>query len=118
MAMLENELKMKCKTYPKLIWPLLFKGFINGGFGVTKGNQEDAIYWIEKFNEIRKPVQIDKYISRVRYPTQGFEDIVIILALDEISSFLLHYPDCVWISSNDDILKPLCGITDGGDILR
>ena len=59
-----------------------------------------------------------EYISRVRYPTQGFEDIVIILAFDEISSFLLHYPDCVWISSNDDILKPLCGITDGGDILR
>ena len=59
-----------------------------------------------------------EYISRVRYPTQGFEDIVIILAFDEISSFLLHYPDCVWILFNDDILKPLCGITDGGDILR
>ena len=25
MAMLEIELKMKCKTDPKLIWPILFK---------------------------------------------------------------------------------------------
>ena len=34
-AMLENEFKMKCKTDPKLIWPV----------------REDLIYWIEKFNE-------------------------------------------------------------------
>ena len=57
-------------------------------------------------------------MSRVRYLTQGFEDIVSILPFDEISSFFLHSPDCVWISSNYDILKPLCGITDGGDNTR
>jgi len=61
MAMLENEFKMKCKTDPKLIWLVLFKRFIDDGFGITKGNREDVIYWIEKFNELRKTVQIDKY---------------------------------------------------------
>ena len=58
--MLENELKAKCKTEPKLIWPILFKRFIDDGFGITKGVREDIIYWIEKFNELRKTVQIDK----------------------------------------------------------
>ena len=59
--MLENELKMKCKTDPKLIWPVLFKRFIDDGFGITKGNREDVIYWIKQFNKLRKTVQIDKY---------------------------------------------------------
>jgi len=61
MAMLENEFKMKCKTDPKLIWLVLFKRFIDDGFGITKGNREDVIYWIEKFNKLSKTVQIDKY---------------------------------------------------------
>ena len=61
MAMLENELKVKCKTDPKLIWPVFFKRFIDDGFGITKGVQEDVVYWIEKFNKLRKTVQIDKY---------------------------------------------------------
>ena len=61
MAMLENEFKMKCKTDPKLIWRVLFKRFIDDGFGKTKGNREDVIYWIEKFNELCKTVQIEKY---------------------------------------------------------
>ena len=60
-AILENKLKMKCKADPKLIWPVLFKRFIDDGFGITKGVREDVIYWIEKFNELRKTVQIDKY---------------------------------------------------------
>ena len=61
MAMLENELKIKCCSDPKLIWPVLFKRFIDDGFGITKGLRKDVIYWIEKFNELRKTVQIDKY---------------------------------------------------------
>ena len=61
MALLENELKLKCKLDPKLIWPVLFKRFIDDGFGITKGDQKDVIYWIEKFNELRKTVKIDKY---------------------------------------------------------
>jgi len=36
MAMLENELKMKCKSDPKLIWPVLFKRFIDDGFVLPK----------------------------------------------------------------------------------
>ena len=50
--MLENELKAKCKTDPKLIWPILFKRFIDDGFGITKGDRKDVIYWIQKINEL------------------------------------------------------------------
>ena len=59
--MLENELKAKCCSDPKLIWPVLFKRFIDDGFGITKGLRKDVMYWIEKFNGLRKTVQIDKY---------------------------------------------------------
>ena len=61
MAMLENELKKKCCSDPKLIWPVLFKRFIDDGFGITKGLRENVEYWIEKSNGLRKTVQIDKY---------------------------------------------------------
>ena len=59
--MLENELKVKCKFDIKLVWPVLFNRFTDDGFGITKGVREDVIYWIQKFNELRKSVQIDKY---------------------------------------------------------
>ena len=36
MAMLENELQVKCKTDPKLIWPILFKRFIDDGYEIEK----------------------------------------------------------------------------------
>ena len=36
MAMMENELKVKCKTDPKLIWPILFKRFIDDGYEIEK----------------------------------------------------------------------------------
>ena len=61
MAMLENELKLKCKTDPKLIWPILFKRFVDDGFGITKGVREDVVCWIQTFNELRKTIQIDTY---------------------------------------------------------
>ena len=61
MAMLENELKIKCCSDPKFIWPVLFKRFIDDGFGITKGLRKDVEYWIEQFNGLRKTVQIDKY---------------------------------------------------------
>ena len=61
MALLGIELKMKCKTDPKLIGPVLCKRFVDDGFGITKGNRTDVIYWIGKFNELRKTIQIDKY---------------------------------------------------------
>ena len=47
MALLEIELKNKCKSDPKLIWPVLFKRFIDDGFGVTTGLFKDILYWIE-----------------------------------------------------------------------
>ena len=61
MALLEIELKNKCKSDPKLIWPVLFKRFIDDGFGVTTGFRKDILYWIEKFNELRDTIKIDKY---------------------------------------------------------
>jgi len=61
MAMLEKELQQKCNSDPKLIWPVLFKRFIDDGFGITLGLRNDVIYWIEKFNELRKSIKIDKY---------------------------------------------------------
>ena len=61
MAMLEKELQQKCNSDPKLIWPVLFKRFIDDGFGITLGLRNDVIYWIEKFNELRESIKIDKY---------------------------------------------------------
>ena len=63
MAMLENEFKMKCKTDPKLIWLVLFKRFIDDGFGITKGVREDVIYWIEHLNKLRKTVKLTNIIG-------------------------------------------------------
>ena len=62
--MLEKELQQKCNSDPKLIWPVLFKRFIDDGFGITLGLRNDVIYWIEKFNELRKSIciKIDKYV--------------------------------------------------------
>ena len=41
MATLENLLKEKCKTNKKIIWPLLFKRFVDDGFGITKANKNE-----------------------------------------------------------------------------
>ena len=60
-ALLENELKQKCNSDSKLIWPVLFKRFIDDGFGITLGLWNDVIYWIEKFNELRESFKIDIY---------------------------------------------------------
>ena len=61
MALLEIELKNKCKSDAKLIWPVLFKRFIDDGFGVTTGLREDVLYWIGKFNQLHERIKIDKY---------------------------------------------------------
>ena len=50
MAMLENELRQKCKSDPKLKWPILFKRFIDDGFGVFDGTKKYVEYWITQFN--------------------------------------------------------------------
>ena len=38
MAMLENELTSEVQTDPKLIWPILFKRFIDDGFCIKLPN--------------------------------------------------------------------------------
>ena len=43
MAMLENELSLKCKFDPKFKWPILFKRFIDDGFGITQANKNEMV---------------------------------------------------------------------------
>ena len=61
MAKVENLLKEKCKTNKKIIWPVLFKRFIDDGFGITEANKEEFEYWIHEFNLLRETITIDKF---------------------------------------------------------
>ena len=61
MVLLEIELNNKYKSNPKLIWPVLYKHFIDDGSGVTISLREAVLYWIDKFNELRDTIKIDKY---------------------------------------------------------
>ena len=40
MAMLEHELRRKCALNPNMKWPVLFKRFIDDGFGIFEGTKE------------------------------------------------------------------------------
>ena len=44
LAKLEKILKEKTKNDPKMVWPILFKRFIDNGFGITKGTKGDVEY--------------------------------------------------------------------------
>ena len=48
MAKLEMLLKEKCKTDIKLKWPILFKRFIDDGFGIMEGNKLDFEYRVSE----------------------------------------------------------------------
>ena len=61
MATLENLLKEKCKINKKIIWPLLFKRFIDNGFGITKANKNEFELWVDEFNLLRESITIDKF---------------------------------------------------------
>jgi hypothetical protein len=61
MAMLQEELKRKCKHDKKLKWPSLFLRFIDDGFGIMEGTKKDVEYWILQFNNLRKSINIDKW---------------------------------------------------------
>ena len=61
LAKLEKLLLEKCKTDKKLVWPILFRRFIDDGFGITKGNRQDFEYWVSQFNSLRETITIDKY---------------------------------------------------------
>ena len=57
-----------------MVWPIIFKRFIDDGFGITKGSKTDVEYWIAEFNKLVKSIVIDKY----KYgPKVEFMDIVI-----------------------------------------
>ena len=61
MAKLENLLKEKSKTNTKIIWPVLFKRFIDDGFGITEANKEEFEFWVQEFNLLRETITIDKF---------------------------------------------------------
>ena len=69
LAKLEKLLKDKTKNDHKMVWPILFRHFIDDGFGTTKGSKSDVEYWIMTFNFLVKSIKIDKfkYGSKVEY---------------------------------------------------
>jgi len=46
LAMLQEELKNKCKHDVKLKWPKLFLRFIDDGFGIFECTKNEVEYWI------------------------------------------------------------------------
>ena len=46
----------------KIIWPILFKKFIDDGFGIIKGNKLDFEYWVTEFNASRETIATNKVI--------------------------------------------------------
>ena len=50
-------------------WPVLFTRFIDDGFGIFEGTQEEVEYWINQFNLLRETIKIDKwsYGTHVEY---------------------------------------------------
>ena len=51
MAMLEEELIIICKN-ENIKWPIMFKRFIDDGFGILRGNKKDVRTWINEFNQL------------------------------------------------------------------
>ena len=45
----------------KLKWPILFKRFIDNGFGVMERNKFDFEYMVSNFNLLQKTITIDKF---------------------------------------------------------
>ena len=45
----------------KLKWPILFKRFIDNGFGVMEGNKFDFEYMVSDFILLQKTITIDKF---------------------------------------------------------
>ena len=61
LAMLQEELKRKCKHDEKLKLPTLFLRFMDDRFGIIEGNKKDVEYWITQFKKLRKTINIDKW---------------------------------------------------------
>ena len=60
-AMLQQELKRKCKHDAKLKLPTLFLRFMDDGFGIMESTKKDIEYWICQFNNLRETKKIDKW---------------------------------------------------------
>ena len=58
MAMLEEELVIVCKNN-NIKWPIMFKRFIDDGFGIMRGNKKDVGTWINEFNQLRENIFIE-----------------------------------------------------------
>ena len=46
------ERKKHCKNDPKMVWRILFKRFIDDGFGITKESKKHVEYWIAELNKV------------------------------------------------------------------
>jgi hypothetical protein len=62
LAILEVKMKAESETNPKLIWPLLFKRFIDDGFGIMNGSSSDIYYFVNRFNSFFSNITIDKIV--------------------------------------------------------
>jgi len=60
MTMLEEELYIIC-TRKNMIWPEMFKRFIDDGFGIIKSNKKQFSRWVEEFDNLRENIFIDKW---------------------------------------------------------
>ena len=60
MAMLEEELYIIC-IRKNIIWPEMFKRFIDDGFGIIKSNKKQFSMWVAEFNNLRENIFIDKW---------------------------------------------------------
>jgi hypothetical protein len=58
--MLEKKLREQTKNDSKMIWPTLWKRFIDDGFGIIKGLKKDVEYFVHKFNSMVESIKIDK----------------------------------------------------------
>ena len=61
-----------------MVWPILFRRYIDDGFGITKGSKKDVEYWISEFTYGPKVVFMDVVIYKGnRFYKKGFFDIKI-----------------------------------------
>ena len=61
-----NAIKEKCKTDIKLKWPILFKRFIDDGFGIMEGNKLDFEHGSQNLICYEKPSRLINFILEMR----------------------------------------------------
>ena len=65
LAKLERLLLEKCTTDRKLIWPILFRRFIDDGFGIYKESRTAFEYWVSEFNLLEETIMINVLMATV-----------------------------------------------------